>query len=145
MANETEDYLEHFGVKGMKWGKRRAERKEARVAENASIDKARGNQAKRSMELSKLTTKRLAERSDAGKAHLDRKIADKQFEIRYHPDAKQAAKLKSGEKWFKGGKAAAILGLSVVGMGTAAKIVLDAADQAHVDYMNNNKPEDLDG
>lgn len=114
------DYLEHYGVPGMKWGKKKVAQSKER---NASIDAARGRQAIRKAEVRALTAKRINERSAKGKAHLDRKIADTKFEIENGSDAKAAKQLKTGEKVMKGVKITALLGLSVVGLGTAASIV----------------------
>jgi len=113
------DFLLHYGKKGMKWG----ERKAARQEKNANIDSARGAQGKRHAELSKLKMERLNATSNKGKEHLDRKIADKKFEISNHPDAHAASQLKTAEKWMKGAKIAAMMGVAVVGMGTAASIL----------------------
>ena len=40
-GSPEEVYLEHFGVKGQKWGVRRTQRKERQAARNAQIDAAR--------------------------------------------------------------------------------------------------------
>lgn len=127
---EGEDFLAHYGKKGMKWG----ERKAVRQAQDANIRTARGKQEIRKSELNTLSMKRLQAHTTKGKEHLDQKIADKQFEILNHPDAKTAAKLTTGEKWVKGGKTAALMGLSIVGLGSAASIGLSA-------YDNYTRPE----
>lgn len=135
MTIEVEDHLEHYGVPGMKWGKRKAAE---RRAKNATIDGARGRQAARKAEVRALTAQRINERSEKGKARLDRAIADKKFEIDNNPDSSAAKQLKTGEKVMKGAKIAAILGMSVVGLGAAASIInqeLNALDS------NNTKDE----
>lgn len=121
-----EDWLAHYGKKGMKWG----ERKAVRQAQDANIRTARAKQEIRKSELNTLSMKRLQARSTKGKEHLDRKISDKNFELKNHPDAATAAKLTTGEKWVKGGKTAALMGLSVVGLAGAASIGMSAYDSA---------------
>lgn len=120
MTIVVEDHLSHYGVPGMKWGKHKVAQSKER---NASIDGARGRQAVRKAEIRSLTAQRISERSAKGKAHLDRKLADKKFEVENNDDVKLAKQLKTGEKVMKGVKIAAILGMSVVGFGTAASII----------------------
>lgn len=120
MPELVEDHLAHYGVPGMKWGKRKIAASKER---NASIDGARSRQAARKAEIRQLTAQRISERSEKGKAHIDRKLADKKFEIDNNPDSQAAKQLKTGEKVMKGVKIAAILGMSVVGLGAAASIV----------------------
>lgn len=119
---EQEDFLAHYGKKGMKWGQRKA----ARIEKNASIDGARARQGQRSAEINSLTAQRMTAKNKKGKAQIDSKLADKNFELKNSPDARQAAQLKTGEKVMKGVKVAAMLGLSVAGLGIAANIVNDA-------------------
>ena len=134
MTKEADmDFLLHYGKKGMKWG----ERKAARQEKNANIDSARGAQGKRHAELSKLKMERLNATSNKGKEHLDRKIADKKFEISNHPDAHAASQLKTAEKWMKGAKIAAMMGVAVVGMGTAASIL-----NTELNNMDNSNTHD---
>lgn len=128
------DHLAHYGKKGMKWGTRKA----ARAENNSKIMTARGNQAVREGQLTKLTAQRLAATSRVGKAKIDDKISDKSFEIKHHPDARQAAKLTSGEKWLKGGKAAAMLGLSLGGLGTVNNMLNSAESKSFIDGWNAN-------
>lgn len=121
--SDQPDYLEHYGVPGMKWGKKKAAERKAR---NDTIDSARSKQSERHAELSKLKMQRLQATSAKGKKHLDRKIEDKNFEIANSSDAHVARQLKTGEKWMKGAKVAGMMGMAVVGLGSAAAI-LDSA------------------
>lgn len=130
------DHLEHYGVPGMKWGKRKVAASKER---NASIDGARGRQAVRQAEVRSLTAQRISERSEKGKAHLDRKIADKKFEIENNSDVATSKQLKTGEKVMKGVKITAMLGMSVVGLGVAASIVNNELN----DMNNKNFPMSL--
>jgi hypothetical protein len=123
----VEDHLAHYGVPGMKWGKRKIAASKERAA---TIDGARARQAERKAEVRQLTAKRINERTEKGKAHLDRAIADKKFEIENNADARVSKQLKNGEKVMKGVKIAAILGASVVGLGAAASIINAEIDKA---------------
>lgn len=117
---EQPDYLEHYGVPGMKWGKRKAA---AIKANNQSIHDSRARQSLRKSEISSLTAQRISATSSKGKSQLDKKLADKHFELKNNPDFMNASRLTSGEKVMKGVKIAGILGLSVVGAGAAANII----------------------
>jgi len=120
MTVEVEDHLEHYGVPGMKWGKRKVAESKAR---NATITDARNRQAVRQAEVRTLTAKRLTARTNKGKEHLDRRIADKKFEIDNGSDASIAKQRKTGEKVLHGVKVSAMLGMAVVGLGGVASIV----------------------
>lgn len=127
MTVEVEDHLEHYGVPGMKWGKRKIADTRER---NTAIKSARAKQDSRKAEVRHLTAKRINARTEKGKAHLDAKIANKKFEIDNGIDSKIAAQRTSGENVMRGVRIAGMIGLSVVGLGTAASIVnSELADQ----------------
>lgn len=130
--------LEHYGVKGMRWGKSgagksgggksgggiaRTERGQARQARNASIMTARVNQSKKASEIRSLSQQRAAESSAKGKAKLDLMIRDKEFALKNSSDASLASQRTSGEKWMKAAKTTALIGTSLVVGNTVANIV----------------------
>ena len=119
------DYLAHYGKLGMKWGHHKAKA----AAEKATIYNARSNQAARRDEINTLTQERIRATTTKGRQHLDAKIADKNFELKNNPDARNAARLTTGEKWLKGAKVAALIGASVVGLGVAASVVNSEIDR----------------
>lgn len=75
--NETEDFLAHFGVEGMKWGVRRSldERRAARTQK--TIDKAARSVAKSEQEKARADAKTAAQKAktDAANARLATKVA----------------------------------------------------------------------
>lgn len=102
MSDNPEDYeLVHYGVKGMKWGKRRADKKAARQAENDEIEGARTRMAKKENKFEATQLSALSEAKKGNKAkaaELWGKSAEMEMNILSSPDAATARKLTSGER-----------------------------------------------
>lgn len=103
MTDEVDDFLAHFGVKGMKWGKR----KQAVLAADAKILEARSNQKARKARVSKSISE--LDKFDVSKGPWSKaekraqKKAEQEYfdsinDIRMTPDKKTAALKTSGEK-----------------------------------------------
>lgn len=102
MSDNPADYeLAHYGVKGMKWGKRRADKKAARQAENDEIKGARTRIAKKGNKFEATQLSALSESKKGNKAkaaELWGKSAEMEMNILSSPDAATARKLTSGER-----------------------------------------------
>jgi hypothetical protein len=109
-----EEYLEHHGVKGMKWGVRRQQRRER----NAQIKTARKNVRAKEDEIIALDRKARKSKSASERARLDKISTKKASDLFNSPDHTTAARLTSGEKWTK-----AILIGTVITAGGAAGAV----------------------
>lgn len=109
MPMEYEDYLEHYGVKGMKWGQRRAQNRElnraSRTADrekkkvetaafnkerNKAVLKARGRADKNKLDVAKAKLEYKSNKATMGSREA-KKILNKVKEKRY--DDKQLAKV----------------------------------------------------
>jgi hypothetical protein len=98
MSTETDDFLAHYGVKGMKWGKRKA----ARLERNREILSARGRQVEREDKYEQSVVDYFNAKTRSGKAKAERAMAENEKKLINSPDAAMAAKLTSGEKWANG-------------------------------------------
>lgn len=126
------DDIEHYGVKGMRWGKSggksggggpRTAGGQARQERNANIMTARVNQSKKASEIKSLSQQRANTSSAKGKAKLDSMIADKEFALKNSNDAALASQRTSGEKWMKAAKTTALIATSLVVGNTVANII----------------------
>lgn len=109
MSDNPEDYeLVHYGVKGMKWGQRRAdkqnakaEKKAAREKEDTAIGEARARQVGRSGKIDQKHNKAIEAFVTGDKAKSDRLMGQAQkmeADALNHPDQATATKLTSGER-----------------------------------------------
>jgi len=95
---EVDDFLAHYGKKGMKWGQRKA----ARQQESQDIIDARARQEDRKKAHASAVNK-LDSYSNASKYTKGQKAAEDAYfhsrnELLYGPDAKTAQKKTRGEK-----------------------------------------------
>jgi len=103
MSTSTDDFLAHYGVPGMKWGKRSGgSRKETRQAKNAKIHGARRAQEARLRNLQEAEGDFYVARTNKGKDKAEKIMRKREKDFFTNPDAKTAAKLTSGEKWAVG-------------------------------------------
>lgn len=102
MSDNPEDYeLVHYGVKGMKWGKRRADKKAAAAEQDKKIIGAREREGARSAKMENAQNKAIDAFVKGDQAKSDRfmKQAQKiEMDALSHPDNKVAHQLTSGEK-----------------------------------------------
>ena len=102
----TDDFLAHYGVKGMKWGKRK-------VASSEIID-ARARNASRVRQISNQIDKtNLA--TGAQQKKEGAKLAKMQASYLKNPDRATALRMTTGEKAVLG-----VLAVAIPGVGTAA-------------------------
>lgn len=115
------DHLEHYGVPGMKWGKRR----------NATIKDARSRQRVRKDEIKGLKKEKLRTQSEAGRKHLDKVIKDKKIVLKEGGDASLAKKSTVGVLFLKGSAATTLLAASAVTVSLAVQVGKFAVDAAN--------------
>lgn len=109
MENEKDilmalDHLEHAGVKGMKWGQRRAQNKLARQAKNQAIDAARKQQGRNEIALYKSAAKTVFNPTGSRSRQAGETV-ERAIDLIKGDNAKMARQYKSGEK-----KVLAVLG-----------------------------------
>ncbi|QED11513.1 membrane protein [Arthrobacter phage Qui] len=130
MSETAEEFLAHYGVQGMKWGKHKAKsdrssggsRKEQRQANNAKIHDARRAQAARLRKLQEAEGDFYVARTAKGQDKAEKIMRQREKDLFNNPDAETAAKLTSGEKWYVGVSygLAAISVASMVAINSAA-------------------------
>lgn len=101
MTDIVDDFLAHYGVKGMKWGSRKARKADR----DAAILKARENQKKRKNEFAKAQadlTLSFEKNESKGRVGPDSKFEKAYFQKKMaylnNPDVKTARQKTSGEK-----------------------------------------------
>lgn len=92
------DYIAHFGVKGMKWGQRKAARRER----NAQIKSARQRIATKESEIHAHVRAANKAKTTAERARHDRLATRKANELFNSPDHLTASRMTTGEKWTTG-------------------------------------------
>lgn len=105
MSDNPEDYeLVHYGVKGMKWGQKRADKKAARQKQDDDIMAARTREAGRANKLDQKHNKAIDAFLAGDQAKSDRLMKQAQkieMDALSHPDNKVAHTLTSGERRSK--------------------------------------------
>lgn len=121
MSEEVDEFLAHYGVKGMRWGvRKRSEgggsseptRKERRAQKNREIVTARSRQAARERNFQEAQAEFIVARTNKGQDRAERMMRQMEREYYTHPDAATAQRMTSGEKWATG--------LTLVGFGLSA-------------------------
>lgn len=112
------DHLEHYGVPGMKWGKRR----------NATIKDARARQRVRKDELQGLKKEKLRAQTEAGRKHLNKVIKEKKFSLKNGEDAALAKKSTVGVLFLKGTAGSLLLASTAATVSIAVQVGKFAVD-----------------
>lgn len=110
----------HFGVKGMKWGERRFQKKLDKVRtsgtprqqRNMQIKVARKNVATRQNEVHALVRASNKTKDPVKRSNLDKLATKKAKELFESPDQLTASRMTTGEKWATGLLAGTSIGLA---------------------------------
>jgi len=127
MPESTDDFLAHYGVPGMKWGKRNARDRDSGVGTgkngkvtSGDIHLARYKQGLRLRKLQEAEGDFYVARTNKGKDKAEKIMRQHEKAYFTNPDAKMAAKSTRGEKIVTG----IILSMAAV---TVAATVADAS------------------
>lgn len=110
MSEQTDDFLEHYGVKGMRWGRRRTDaqldaaksKRKSSKPSSSDIKDARARQWNRLGQLDKAETAFFVSSTKKGKAEAQAMVTKLEAELYYGKDVATAAKMTKGEKWANG-------------------------------------------
>lgn len=119
--NYAENVLAHYGVAGMRWGKRKGSSKESGSkkpkATSQEILEARYRQQLRLQKAQEAQGDFIVARTNKGKDKAEKIMRQREKELFNNPDAEIANKMTKGEKWTTGvlaGLGAASVALSVL-------------------------------
>lgn len=105
MSEVTDDFLQHYGVQGMKWGKRNGSSKSGGggtgkngKVTSGDIHLARRAQVARARNLSAAESKYYAATTNKGRAKAEKMMDKLEKDFYNNPDAKISAKMTKSEK-----------------------------------------------
>ena len=102
MSEVTDNFLAHYGVKGMKWGKHASSaptsRKERRMKQDHEVLTARQRQQARARKYEEAQGDFFVARTAKGQDKAEKIMRKMEKDYFTHPDAATAQKLTSGEK-----------------------------------------------
>lgn len=118
--DEIDEYLEHFGVKGMKWGTRRAQAKEYKTKRDRQIDRARANVYGGTTDRRYKAAKQKYKEDAPIIGRKAAKDALKQAKAKRSSDIKTSYQAKSGREHASAILMKTAFGLSILAVGVAA-------------------------
>lgn len=129
-----ENSLEHFGVKGMKWGVRRDK------PSTSAIISARTRVAGRQRQLQAQADKLNLARTDKERTREAKTFAKMEADFLKSPDRATAARMTKGEKFIMGFLAVGVpgIGTAAAAAGTAASVARRKAIERQVESLNSS-------
>lgn len=125
MTMEVDDFIKHYGKKGMRWGVRKSEdssggSSKPRRPKNADIKAARSRQDDRVRDFQEKSAAYYTSRSSKGEAFAERTMRNAEWDLFNNPDVAVAGRMTTGEKWVTGFFVAAPV--VVAALSTAARV-----------------------
>lgn len=112
MTMEVDDFIKHYGKKGMRWGVRKSEDSSGgsssgrsakpRKPKSADIKEARKRQLSRVRDFEEKSAAYYTSRSAKGEAFAERTMRNAEWDLYNNPDAAVANRMTAGEKWLTG-------------------------------------------